>query len=88
MESVNDPEEGLRIFCRDHRFEEFPFAMGTVKIAAGSCDADGRKPLVLRGDGDVMIGDRSGDGEGQFVSEMGLPDPERLGLKLLQGGLD
>jgi hypothetical protein len=84
---INDLEEGFRVFCGDHRLEEFPFTMPTSKIAMPPSYADGCKSIFLRRERTMLIGNNARDGEGKLISEVGLPNLEGLCLELLQRSL-
>jgi hypothetical protein len=45
-------------------------------------DADGCKPILLRREGIIMIRGSPGNGDGEFVSEMGLPNIKGSGLEV------
>jgi hypothetical protein len=47
------------------------------------CDADGNKSIFLRKEGVIVIRDSPRKREGEFVPEMGLANPECLGLEFI-----
>ncbi len=79
---IDNLEEGLRIFCGDHRFEEFPSAVPATEVAVRPCDADGSEALSLRRGRSVVIRNGSRDGKGEDVAKMVFSNPKGLGLEL------
>jgi hypothetical protein len=84
LKSVRHLEEGFGVLRRYHRFEKLSVAVFTSKGTMIPRDADGCKPILLRREGIIMIRGSPGNGDGELVSEMGLPNPERLGLELVE----
>jgi hypothetical protein len=56
--------------------------MAAMEIAIGSRDADGRKAIFLKRKSTILIGNRTGNGEGEFAAKVELPEAERFGLKI------
>jgi len=75
---VHYPKKNGGIFRGDHRFKKLSVAVFTSKGTMIPRNANSSKSILLRREGLIMIRDGPGDGEGKFVSEMGLADPERL----------
>jgi hypothetical protein len=87
-ESFGDLEKSFGVFCGNHRFKEFPFAVAASEVAMASCYTNRRKSGFSIWKGIVMIGNRARNGKRELVVKMALPNPESFGLEFVQRGLN
>ena len=83
-QSIDHLKKGFRSDRRDHRLQELSPAMTALQIALFPSHTDGCKSVLLGRDFVRVIRNDAGDGEGEFISEVFLPYPEGLGLKVTQ----
>jgi hypothetical protein len=82
-ESVCQPKKSLGVCRRDHRFEEFSFTVGALKIAMTPCHTDRCKTVFFEREVFVLVRNRTGNGKGEFIPEMGLSKSESFGSEVV-----
>jgi hypothetical protein len=82
-EPFGDLEKSFGVFCGDHRFKEFPFAVAASEVAMASCYTNRCKSGFSTWKSIVMIGNRARNGKGELIAKMGFANPESFGLEVL-----
>jgi hypothetical protein len=80
---INHLEKGFGVFRRDHRFKEFSFAVGALKVATATRDTDCRETVLVERNRVVIIRNSARNRKGKLVPEMGSSKPEGFGLEFI-----